>query len=314
MNTITIIEVPSELGAGTRGAAMGIDAIKAAARSEYKFLFQNYRSTRIKSQNELLDKPSKNPHAKYINGISEVGQSLCGAVKDEIVKNSFPIILSGDHSMAHASIAGLKSSMPDKRIGIIWIDAHADLHSPYTSPSGNMHGMPLAIAAAEDNIECKINEPVEKTKKLWENLKNLGVEGAKYDYQDLVFLGVRSTEKPERHLMEKHNILNLTVEECRENGMDWAIEQTKQRLADCDFVYISFDVDSMDPSLSRGTGTPVPGGFMLDEVVKLNSELVQWSKTRAWEMVEVNPVLDEVNKMGKLALNVLENVLRKLEG
>lgn len=313
MKSIEFIEVPSELGAGTRGASLGVEALKVSARNKQSNLFANYKSTKLSHRNHDLDLPPHNPNGKYIEGILEVGEKHAQTVTKVIGDQNFPLILSGDHSMAYASIAGIKKAFPNKRLGIIWIDAHADLHSPYTSPSGNMHGMPLAMAAAEDNQDCRINNPKKDTIDKWNKIKNLGIEGPKYNYEDLVFIAVRSTEKPEQYLIDKNSMLNITVEELRETGLDAAIEKTKKRLNNCDIVYISFDVDSMDPSLSRGTGTPVDNGLSHEEAIELNSKLISWEKVAAWEMVEINPTLDELNKMANLAFEVFDKTVHELE-
>jgi arginase len=313
MRSIDIIQVASELGAGTRGASLGIDAIRTAARSRRHFFFGEYPLVVVPTENQSLDHPPMNPHGKYIEQIHVVGERSCNTISACLRENRFPLILSGDHSMAFASIAGVKKAFPDKKVGVIWIDAHADLHSPYTSPSGNMHGMPLAAAAGEDNLPNRINDPLPETVKKWEDLKNIGFPGPKYDYENLVFFGVRSAEKPERDLMNRKGILNISVTEYREIGFEAAIEKAKSRLKVCDVVYVSFDVDSMDPSLSVGTGTPVADGFSHEEAREINRAFASWNKTVAWEMVEVNPTLDTLNKMAYLALDVLEDVLDDLK-
>jgi arginase len=313
MKSIEIVGVPSELGAGTRGASMGIDALRAAAREKSNDIFARYPIYEIKVNNDMLDQPSDNRYGKYIDGILKVGNRVQKEIRDNLKEDQFSVVLSGDHSMAYATIAGIKARFPKKRLGIVWVDAHADLHSPFTTPSGNMHGMPLAMAAGEDNFDRKVNEPDSKTASKWKEIKNLGFEGPKYKYEDLVFVGVRSTEAPEQHLIEKHNILNIPVDELRYQGVDAAFSRIKEKLKDCDIVYVSFDVDSMDPSFSRGTGTPVEHGITHEEAIAINKALVSWKKTQVWEMVEINPVLDEKNKMAKLGLEVLENVLKTVE-
>ncbi len=313
MKSIEFIETPSELGAGTRGASLGVEALKVSARNKESNLFAKYKSRQLSHRNKELDIPPKNPNGKYIEGILDVGEKHAETVSNVLKSENFPLILTGDHSMAFASIAGIKKAFPTKRLGIIWIDAHADLHSPYTSPSGNMHGMPLAMAAAEDNEDCRINHPIKDTVDKWNKIKNLGLNGPKYRYEDVVFIGVRSTEKPEQYLIDKHSMLNIPVEELRENGLNAAVEKTKNRLNNCDIVYISFDVDSMDPSLSRGTGTPVDNGLSHEEAIELNTKFISWEKVIAWEMVEINPTLDELNKMANLAFEIFDRTVQELE-
>ena len=134
-------------------------------------------------------------------------------VKESLTKKKFPVVLAADHASAGATIAGIKTAFPDKRLGVVWIDAHGDLHSPYTSPTGNVHGMPLAVTLNEDNLACKIREIEPKSISCWEELKNMGGIAPKISAEDLVFFGVRDTEEPEDVLIDKLEIRNFTVEE-----------------------------------------------------------------------------------------------------
>src|SRR4029077_6935320 len=174
MKNIKLIEVASEIGAGTRGACMGIDAIKIAALDFMSNFFVHFPSEKVETENNLLFEPIQSPYAKRINGVLIMYERVSKAVKDCITNNFFPVVISGDHSNAGGTIAGIKAAKPKSRLGIIWIDAHADLHTPYTTPSGNMHGMPISASIAEDNQESKVHEPDEKTKKQWEQLKQFG--------------------------------------------------------------------------------------------------------------------------------------------
>ena len=195
---IKLIEVNSEIGAGTRGASMGIDAIKVAAMDFGSNYFRKHKSLRIQTENKLLFERIKHDYARRIKGVYTVCERVKKAVKRTLDNGSFfPIVLSGDHSTSIGSIAGIRSAFPNKRLGVIWIDAHADIHSPYTTPSGNLHGMPIAAIVGEDNLEKQINEPDEETIEYWDNLKNLGGELPMIDYKDLVYIGVRDTEKEE---------------------------------------------------------------------------------------------------------------------
>src|SRR6476619_5050553 len=151
MKNIKLIEVPSEIGAGTRGASMGIDAIKIAALDFMSNFFIHFPSEKIPDENKLLHEPIESPYAKRIKGIASMYEKVSKAVSDSIKNNFFPVVLSGDHSLAGVTIAGLKMAKPKSKLGVIWIDAHADLHTPYTTPSGNVHGMSLAVAIGKDN-------------------------------------------------------------------------------------------------------------------------------------------------------------------
>ena len=144
MKNIKIIEVPSEIGAGTRGASLGVEAIKIAALDFMSNFFIHFPSERIPVENKLLYEPIESPYAKRIKGIVSMYEKVSKSIQETIKGNFFPVVLSGDHSIAGATIAGIKMAKPKSKLGVIWIDAHADLHTPYTTPSGNMHGMPLA--------------------------------------------------------------------------------------------------------------------------------------------------------------------------
>lgn len=309
MENLKILEVGSELAAGTRGASLGIGAIKTASLNRNSDFFRRFPTQEVPTINDTLFEDVQNPYAKHIVGVRKMLERTSDAVKAVASENIFPVILGGDHSTAAGTICGIKAANPDKRLGVIWIDAHGDLHSPFTSPSGNMHGMPLGMTANEDNLDCKVNDPKEQTLEEWARIKDIGVKGPKIKLEDIVFIGVRDTEAPEEYLMKKHGIRNIQVAEVREKGVEWAAEEALQRLAECDIIYISFDVDSMDPSISWGTGTPVPGGLTLEEAIALNKRLVEEPRVRCWEIVEVNPTLDSENKMGDAAFQVLESTV-----
>src|SRR5213075_2686692 len=166
MKNIKLIEVPSEIGAGTRGASLGVEAIKIAALDFMSNFFIHFPSEKIPTENKLLYEPIESPYAKRIKGIARMYERVSKSVNDSLRNNFFPVVLSGDHSTAGATVAGIKMARPKSKLGVIWIDAHADLHTPYTTPTGNMHGMPLAVTIGEDNHECKVHELDEKTEKL----------------------------------------------------------------------------------------------------------------------------------------------------
>lgn len=314
MEKLKIIEISSELGAGTPGASLGVGAIIAASLNKGSEFFRKYKKTTVPTINDSLFKNIDTPFAKHIHEVRIMLERICDEVSTTIGNDIFPIVLAGDHSTAAGTLSGIKRAHPDKRIGVVWIDAHADFHSPYTTPSGNLHGCPLAIAAAEDNLECRVNEPNEITIKEWEAIKKVGVDGPKINPKDVVFVGVRDTEEPERCIMEKHNIRNISVKEVRDMGVKAVAEKVLENLSACDLIYISFDVDSMDPDeISEGTGTPVPDGLYEKEALELNALLVQHKKVCAWEIVEINPTLDYHNAMAVTAFNILESTTQAIE-
>lgn len=315
MRCIRFLEVKSEIGAGTRGASLGVDALKIVGFNKNDSFFSLFPSKEVKVFNESLFEETPYLHAKRINHLLQVQQNVCEEVSQTLVQENFPVILAGDHSTAAGTIAGIKKAFPYKKLGVIWIDAHADLHSPYTSPSGNMHGMPLAMALAEDNLDAQINEIDETTHNYWEQIKNLGIKGAKFDISDLVLIGVRDTEIQEDYFIEKKDIKIYTVEDVRNRGVQNVVREIlEEKLAYCDLLYISFDVDSMDSSISIGTGTPVEDGFTVAETQELNALLIADERVCAWEMVEINPILDDKgNVMAEVAFDILKISVQSLQ-
>jgi arginase len=302
-----LILLRSELGAGTRGASLGVDALKIAAIDLESNYFRKYDSIDIEDENWMLLEKVNHKYAKRIRGLVKIYERLSKAVAKQLKKTGvFPVVLAGDHSTAGGTIAGIKMAFPNERIGVIWIDAHADIHSPYTTPSGNLHGMPLATALAEDNLEEQTNELDEKTAVLWEKLKSIGGIAPKLNYSDLIYIGVRDTEAQEDFLIAKHSIRNITTREVRQSGVEEVIEIVNERLKHCSKIYISFDVDSLDPKISVGTGTPVPQGLRYKEARELLQLLCRDPRVCCLEFVEINPTLDTENAMAETAFKLLE--------
>ena len=312
--TIKIIKNRSDIGAGTRGSDMGIDAIEIAAIVQENNFFNCFDFEDVATENESIYNKVTNSFGKRIKSVYEQCTRLSDAVKRNIQEDKFPIVLSGDHSSALGTISGIKAANPTQRLGVIWIDAHADIHSPYTSPSGNIHGMPLAAALAEDNMACKINTISSETEKYWEAMKNIGCEGAKVLADDVVYFGVRDTEAPEDQQIEELEIKNYMVHEVRYRGLTVCVNEALERLSHCDQIYITFDVDSMDCDLiSYGTGTPVAKGFDQYEIIEIINQITASEKVAAIEFVEVNPLLDfKGNKMAETAFQVLDAVTKSL--
>lgn len=315
MDNLKFIEVKSELGAGTRGASMGIDAMKIAAHNQGDKFFKSLPSEEISNLNDMLYEEVTTPRAKHIRGILETYRAINDKISQEIIEGRLPIVLSGDHSSAGGTLAGIKTAYPNKRIGVVWIDAHADLHSPYSSPTGNVHGMPLAAAIGEDNREQGKHEVTEQTAVLWEELKYVNGMSPWVHPEDLVFVGVRDVEREELFSMKKHDIKNFSVMESRELGAKATAKAILERLRHCDVLYVSFDVDSLDCDLvSRGTGTPVPDGFAEEEMRILLGELVKSDKLACFEVVEVNPTLDnKCNVMAETAFRLLKHTVETIK-
>lgn len=312
MKNVKLIEVPSEIGAGTRGASLGIEAIKIAALDFMSNFFIHFPSEKVPVENKLLFEPIESPYAKRIKGIAAIYDRVSKAVVDSIKGNFFPVVLSGDHSISGATIAGIKMAKPKSKLGVIWIDAHADLHTPYTTPSGNMHGMPLAASIGEDNRESGVHELDPETTKYWHHLKNIGKICPKVLPEDIVFISVRDFEREEKHLIDKYGIKVISTKEVRSKGPENIVRAVTRYLSDCTDIYVSFDVDSLDAAISKGTGTPVSNGLREREAEDLISKFMQNRKVCCFEITEVNPTLDRENLMAEIAFNILQRSVNVL--
>jgi len=313
--SIKLIKNRSDIGAGTRGSDMGIDAIEIAAINKGSEYFNNFQFVDVETHNETIYNKDRNSFAKRIEHVLQQCTRVAQTVEDTLKDNYFPLVFSGDHSSALGTISGIKTAHPDMTLGVFWIDAHADLHSPYTSPSGNIHGMPLAAALANDNLNCQVNMVEGETLFFWDNLKTIGTAQAKLKPEHLIYFGVRDTEESEDIQIQNLGIKNYKVEEVRFRGLQICVAEALEKLSDCDMIYISFDVDSMDCDLiSYGTGTPVAKGFDQYEIIDIVKGIIASRKVICLEVVEVNPLLDtKGNKMAETAFEILEAVTPCIE-
>jgi arginase len=293
---------------------MGIDAIEIAAINSGNDFFNRHAYEDVETHNETIYQKNTNNFAKRIEHVAEQCERVAKAVSSNLVLGNLPIVLSGDHSSALGTISGIKSAFPTARIGVIWLDAHADIHSPFTSPSGNIHGMPLAAALGLDNLQYQINQPDEATLLQWYKMKNIGIEGPKILAEDLIYFGIRDYEEAEQKVINDNAIKFYKVEELRFKGLKNCVQEALQLLSKCDLLYISFDVDSMDcDRISYGTGTPVPAGFNPDEIVQIIQLFQATGKVKCIEFTEVNPLLDNKgNKMAETAFEVLDQISKNI--
>lgn len=312
INPIKIIEVKSEIGAGTRGSSMGVDAIKIAALDFGSPFFKRFKSVEVPSENNLLLEPVVHDYAKRIKGIYTLNERIAKEIQKTLTSDEVPVVLAGDHSSALGTISGIKMAYPEKKLGVIWIDAHADLHSPYTTPSGNMHGMPLACVLGEDNKDKQQNKPDDETIEYWEKLKNLGGICPKITYNNLVFIALRDYEAPEDYLIKKNKVRVFNLPEIRKKAVERVAIDSLNHLDHCDIIYVSFDVDSMDSRISSGTGTPVPNGITEKEAGNLIYYIMRSKKIVCFEMVEINPTLDRENLMAENAFEILQKATNQL--
>jgi arginase len=241
------------------------------------------------------------PFLNHQKGYAQLVESCLNA-------NRLPIILSGDHSNAVGSLAGFCRHFGCENTGVIWIDAHLDLHSPYTTPSGNIHGMALNASLNADNLENQCNQLDAETISLWNEIKSLKNKETtqQINPKNIVFIGIRSYEKPEIELAKALGINIIFAEDVKKNGILWAIQEAEKLLSATRQWYVSFDVDSLDPSISKGTGTPVKGGLKIAEADELMTYLYNQEKVKAFEITEINPSLEENNQMSFAVAGLIE--------
>ncbi|MBL0044827.1 MAG: arginase [Flavobacteriales bacterium] len=301
---VRLIDAASEIGAGTRGTSMGMSALRVAAWKNGSDLFGHAEESILRDENDVLYEDDKSPNAHHIDGLIRFESDLAFEVYKFLRSNIFPMVIGGDHSIAIGSVSGTKMAYPNERLGVVWIDAHADLHSPWTTPSGNVHGMPLSLLM---HLEKKgRNKPRVYTMDTWDRLRKIGMSGPKLMPSDLVFIALRDYEEEEAAIIRENGIKVITVDDLRKKGADAVVRETLAHLTACEKIHVSFDVDSLDPSISVGTGTPVPHGLTLEEARTLLAGFCANNKTATLDVVEINPALDTGNAMAEAVLTVLE--------
>ncbi len=312
MRPIKIIKNRSDIGAGTRGSDIGIDALEIAAINSNNDFFNKYLFDDVKTHNESIYDKVKCTFAKRIGFVLEQCERLRDKVFKNLNKGYFPLILSGDHSSSIGTMAAIHKHLMGNEFGVIWIDAHADLHTPFTTPSGNVHGMPLAAALGNTNALNKVNEVDNYTLLNWNKLTKLGFSYPILKSNNLVYMGLRDIESQEKEYILKNSIKNFNVQEIRLKGIDNFIEDILKCFTSVKKIYISFDVDSLDPdSVSQGTGTPVNNGFEIVEVISIIKAIIKTNKVIALEVSEINPLLDNKgNMMAEKTFEIIKNIFK----
>jgi arginase len=287
---ITIIGVPMDLGQSRRGVDMGPSAIRYAGVVERleKLDYEIHDKGDIEIGRPGKDEESSDGNLKYLKAVSKASDKLASAVNEVVESGSFPLVFGGDHSIAIGTLAGISKHY--ENLGVIWYDAHGDLNTGETSPSGNIHGMPLAISLG-------IGHPA---------LTNIADYSPKVRYENIVIIGARSLDEGERELIREKGIKVYTMHEIDRLGMTKVMEEAVEYLkSKTDGVHLSLDLDGLDPSDAPGVGTPVLGGISYRES-HLAMEILEESKIiTSAEFVEVNPILDEKNKTATVAVALM---------
>lgn len=293
---VVILDVKLDLGAGRRGTDMGPSAMAVAgldARLEaLGHRVVRHREVRVPTA-ECVDSIEDNAH--FLAEILAVNKTVRECVRAAVLAGHFPLILGGDHALAVGSVSGVASVRPTERLGLLWIDAHTDMNTPTSSPSGNIHGMPLATLlgdgpAALVDLACQ--------------------DGCRLHAQDVVVFGARSIDAAERRHVEKTGIRVYTMSEIDRRGMVVCLTEALALINKETYgFHLSFDLDGIDPSVAPGVGTPCPGGLTLRESHLIGEMCAQSGRLVGMDMVELNPTLDIKNQTGDLAVWLIESAL-----
>ena len=279
-----------DLGQSRRGVDMGPSAIRYAGVVERleKLNYEIHDKGDIEIGRPGKEEEVSEGNLKYLKAVSKASEELASAVNKVIESNSFPLIFGGDHSIAIGTLAGVSKHY--KNLGVIWYDAHGDLNTSETSPSGNIHGMPLAISLGVGHSA----------------LTNIANYIPKVKPENIVIIGARSLDDGEKELIREKGIKVYTMHEIDRLGMTKVMEDSVAYLKDkTDGVHLSLDLDGLDPSDAPGVGTPVLGGISYRES-HLAMEILEESKLiTSAEFVEVNPILDERNKTATVAVALM---------
>jgi arginase len=304
---IKFIEAAFELGAGTLGAKLGPAALYEEISKTAPAIISNTDKETLIQDGMLPVSTNNTPFAFHIQAIHQSVNLLAKTVEKALHEDYFPIVFSGDHSNAIGTVTGIVDAFPDKKIGVIWVDAHLDLHSPYTTPSGNMHGMAVKALLPEKISAYRKNELNPETITLWSKIVKSGRKEItpKISPENIVFIGTRDYEEEEWELIQQLNIRIYTPDDIRKKGMQNILDETLAYLDQCDLLYTSFDVDSLDPGISIGTGTPAPDGLNYQDAELIFKSLVKHPKTVVFEISEINPMLDNDHSMPKTVAQLL---------
>ncbi|MCH7323943.1 arginase [Solibacillus sp. MA9] len=287
---ISIIGVPCDYGQQRRGVDMGPSAIRYAGLQERLKTLGYDVADEGNIQVVDFDEVEQQDHRLLnLEEVVRVSTTLAEKVDTVVKNNRTPLVLGGDHSIAIGTLAGL--SVKYKNLGVIWFDAHADLNTPETTPSGNIHGMPLATSIGLGH----------------ERLTSILHSEAKIKAENIIIIGGRSIDDGERVLIKERGIKVYTMHEIDRLGMTYVMEETLQyfKTQQVDGLHLSLDLDALDPLYTPGVGTPVAGGISYRES-HLAMEMIQESRLlTSAEFVEVNPILDERNKTADVAVALI---------
>ena len=294
---LALVSVLMDLGAGRRGVDMGPPAIRIAGLRE-TLEGLGYRvcemGTVVATDPERSEQ--RDAHARFLPEVESVCRRARDLVEDGLVQGCFPLVLGGDHSIAMGSVAGVSRfyARSRERIGLIWVDAHSDMNTPRTSSSGNVHGMPLAVLTGHGPRV----------------LRSLAHRDPAVRPENVSMIGVREIDPAEREVVISSGVRVFTMSEVDERGIAVCVDEAIARAgAGTAGFHLSYDLDSLDPMIAPGVGTPVPGGLTFREGHLICEKVARSGGLLSLEVVELNPVLDARNRTAQMAVGLIASAL-----
>ena len=289
---IEILGIPMDLGQNRRGVDMGPSSIRYArlqsALEELGHTVFDLGNISVPIPEVAEPEDVRRKSMPHLETIREVCERTAATARDIATGGAFPVFLGGDHSVSIGTVSGMATI---GRIGVLWVDAHADFNTPETSLSGNVHGMPLAAL-------CGLGHP-----------DLVGVGGASVRPEDVVLLGLRRVEPEERRLLAEAGVRAYTMKEVDAYGIARVVERVLEDLSHLERLHLSFDLDMVDPGIAPGVGTPVRGGLTYREAHLLMELLGEAAVITSLDIVEINPILDEKNATAELAVELTASLL-----
>jgi arginase len=296
---VHVLGMPMDLGSGRRGVDMGPSAIRIAGVEarlrELGHEVVDEGDITIKNMEELK---VGDVHARYLKEIARASALACKKVDRILTRGHFPLILGGDHSIAVGTVSGIAAvaRRKGKKLGLLWVDAHGDINTPESSPSGNIHGMPVASLLGHGPAE----------------LTGIGGRQPKVDAANVALVGIRSLDEGEKHRLKATGVQVHTMSDIDRHGIHRVMKKALARVTDgTDYVHVSFDLDAVDPTVAPGVGTPVKGGLDYREAHLIMELLHDSGVMTSLEMVEVNPILDQGNTSAAFAVELVQSAFGK---
>ena len=296
---VHVLGVPMDLGSGRRGVDMGPSAIRIAGLEDRL----RELGHQVVDEGDLVIKNMEalkvgDVHARYLAEIARAAKLAAGKIERIMTKGHFPLVLGGDHSISVGTVSGIAAfcRARRKKLGLLWIDAHGDINTPETSPSGNIHGMPVASLLGEGP----------------DTLTAIGGTAPKVNARNVALVGIRSLDEGEKVRLKRHGVQVHTMSDIDRSGIHRIMKKALARVTDgADYVHVSFDLDAVDPTVAPGVGTPVKGGLDYREAHLIMELLHDSGVMTSLEMVEVNPILDDRNASGLFAVELVQSAFGK---